>query len=287
MRAFVVDAFTTAIFGGNQAGVVLLDQGAPFPEEGLMQAVAGELKHSETAYVRPLGGNRFHIRYFTPAGEVDLCGHATIASFTLLRQLGQIGEGTFTLLTAAGEQEVRVEGEAVYLTISPVSVVRELTPEQGAELLAAYGLRPEQGWPGLAPALVNSGLTDIMLPVRDHGALMAAVQDEGAVTDLSRRYDVVGVHMFCPGQGDVAAYCSNFAPLWAIPEECATGTANAGLTRYLTERGVFPEGRVNRILQGEHMGRCSEIRTLARPGAPGVEVGGHAVISMEVLLRLP
>ena len=67
----------------------------------------------------------------------------------------------------------------------------------------------------------------------------------------------------------------------------ATGTANAGLTRYLTERGVFPEGRVNRILQGEHMGRCSEIRTLARPGAPGVEVGGHAVISMEVLLRLP
>ena len=70
----------------------------------------------------------------------------------------------------SGEQEVRVEGEAVYLTISPVSVVRELTPEQGAELLAAYGLRPEQGWPGLAPALVNSGLTDIMLPVRDHGA---------------------------------------------------------------------------------------------------------------------
>ena len=282
MRAFVVDAFTTAIFGGNQAGVVLLDQGAPFPEEGLMQAVAGELKHSETAYVRPLGGNRFHIRYFTPAGEVDLCGHATIASFSLLRQLGQIGEGTFTLLTAAGEQEVRVEGEAVYLTISPVSVVRELTPEQGAELLAAYGLRPEQGWPGLAPALVNSGLTDIMLPVRDHSVLMAAVQDEGAVTDLSRRYDVVGVHMFCPNTPDAAAHCRNFAPLYAIPEEAATGTSNGALTYYLFRRGLVAAGADNRFVQGEKMGKPSEIlsRLTETEGGVKVQVGGRAVLTL-------
>ena len=251
-----------------------------------MQAVAAELKHSETAYVRRLGKDQFHIRYFTPAGEVDLCGHATIGSFSLMDQLRLIGPGTYRLKTAAGDQVVRVEDGAVYLTISPVSVVRELSEDQGEKLLAAYGLSSEQGWPGMAPALVNSGLTDIMLPVRDHETLMAAVQDEAVVTELSRRYDVVGVHMFCPGQGKVSAFCSNFAPLWAIPEECATGTANAGLTCYLAKKGIFAEGRENLIVQGEHMGRRSEIRTLLRPESGGVEVGGNAVISMEVLLRL-
>lgn len=286
MRAFVVDAFTTELFGGNQAGVVLLDEGTPFPDEGLMRAIASELKHSETAYIRRTGERGFHIRYFTPAGEVDLCGHATIASFSLLRQLGVIGGGAFSLVTAAGEQAVRVEGDAVFLTISPTKVLRELTDGEREELLAAYGLDSGQGWPHMPAALVSSGLTDIMLPVRDHDVLMAAVQDEAAVTALSRRYDAVGVHMFCPGRGDIAAYCSNFAPLWAIPEECATGTSNAGLTRYLTGKGVLTEGRENRIIQGEHMGRRSEIRTLLHPGSEGVEVGGGAVISMELLLRL-
>ena len=285
-RAFVADAFTSTLFGGNQAGGVALDRGEPFPEENLMKALAGELKHSETAFVRPLGGNRFHIRYFTPAGEVDLCGHATIAAFAVLMELGLAGDGEFSLTTAAGEQKVRVAEGKVFLTISPTRVFRELSPEEGTELLAAYGLSPGQGWPGLAAALVNSGLTDIMLPVRDHEALMAAVQNEGLVSELSRKHDAVGVHMFCPGQGGISAYCSNFAPLWDIPEECATGTANAGLTRYLYSKGLFPAGQEHLILQGEHMGRPSEIRTLLQEGGEGVQVGGQAAISMELLLRL-
>lgn len=286
MKAFVVDAFTPVIFGGNQAGVVLLEDGAPFPEEALMLSLAGELKHSETAFIRLLGENRVHIRYFTPAGEVELCGHATIASFVLLRELGLIADGTFTLVTAAGEQRVRVEGKKVYLTISPTKVLRELSEEETMELLAAYSLSLADKWVDMPAVLVSSGLTDIMLPVRDHEALMAAVQDEAAVTELSRRYDAVGVHMFCPGRDGVSAYCSNFAPLWAIPEECATGTANGGLSEYLYRRGLFNAGEENLIVQGEHMQRPSEIRTRVTAGGGSVEVGGSAVVSMELLLRI-
>ena len=284
MRAFVVDAFTSKVFGGNQAGVVLLDDA--FPSEELMLALAAELKHSETAYVLLLGENKVYIRYFTPAGEVDLCGHATIASFSLLRELDMIPDGVFTLLTAAGEQSVRVEGGKVYLTISPTKVLRELTEEQTMELLAAYNLSLADEWVGMPAALVSSGLTDIMLPVRDHEALMAAVQDAPAVTELSRRYDAVGVHMFCPGDETVSAYCSNFAPLWDIPEECATGTANGGLSEYLYRRGIFRAGEENLIVQGEHMARRSEIRTRVSDGGGSVEVGGTAIVSMELLLKL-
>ena len=284
MRGFVADAFSSELFGGNQAGVILLQEGETFPAEELMCAIAGELKHSETAFVRPLTHDRLHIRYFTPAGEVDLCGHATIASFSVLRELGLLQGGTFTLVTAAGEQTVRVEDGKVFLTIRPVRRLRELTGEECAEVLAAYGLGPEHTWPGLQAALVNSGLTDILLPVRDREALMAAVQNEQAVSELSRRHDAVGVHMFCPGEGEISARCSNFAPLWDIPEECATGTANAGLTAYLVSRGILTANREHLIVQGEHMNRRSEIRTRS-VGDDAVEVGGTAVISMELLLR--
>ena len=284
MRGYVADAFSAEIFGGNQAGVILLE-GADFPADSLMQAVAAELKHSETAFVRKLDERTIHIRYFTPTGEVDLCGHATIASFSVLRELGMIRDGLFRLITAAGEQTVRVEDSKVFLTIRPVRILRELTNEETAALLAAYGLGQTDVWPGLPAALVDSGLTDIMLPVRDRETLMAAVQKDGEVSDLSRRHEAVGVHMFCPGEGEIAARCSNFAPLWGIPEECATGTANAGLTAYLTRQGVLPCEGEHLIVQGEHMGRRSEIRTRL-VGEDAVEVGGTAVISLELTLRV-
>ena len=84
MDLYIADGFTTQRFSGNPAGVALLGDEA-FPAEEWMRALAGELKHSETAFVRRTGEREFHIRYFTPAEEVELCGHATIASFTVLR----------------------------------------------------------------------------------------------------------------------------------------------------------------------------------------------------------
>ena len=112
--------------------------------------------------------------------------------------------------------------------------------------------------------------------------LMAAVQNEHAVTELSRRYDCVGVHMFCPGDETCTAYCSNFAPLYDIPEECATGTSNGALTYYLYRRGIVKPGHENVFLQGEHMGRPSEIRSRLTENGDQVliRIGGSAVMSM-------
>ena len=81
MKYFIVDAFTDEPFGGNPAGVVLIDT-AEFPDEKYMQQVAAEFRYSETAFVRRDGEEEFTVRYFTPCGEVDLCGHATIATFS-------------------------------------------------------------------------------------------------------------------------------------------------------------------------------------------------------------
>ena len=92
MKFQIVDAFTRQTFGGNPAGVVLLPEGAEFPADETMRKTAAELRYSETAFIKPLGGNRFHIRYFTPAAEVELCGHATIGSFHALQEMGLVAD---------------------------------------------------------------------------------------------------------------------------------------------------------------------------------------------------
>ena len=281
MRFYVADAFTARPFSGNQAGVVSLGEG-PFPEEALMRALAGELKHSETAFARRTGEQCFHIRYFTPAEEVDLCGHATIAAFTALREIGEIPAGSFALHTRSGDLEVTVEPDAVWMDMAPPAEGRTFSADEQAELYAAYGLSPSDRPENLEPQAVSTGLLDILLPVRDRAALNRAEQNEAEVCRLSEGYGVVGVHMFCLGAGDVTAYCRNFAPLYAIPEEAATGTSNGALTFYLYRRGLISPGEENCFIQGIAMGKPSEIlsRLTQEDGAVRVRVGGRAVLTL-------
>lgn len=283
MRFYVADAFAAQRFSGNQAGVVPLGE-EPFPEEALMRALAGELKHSETAFVRRTGERSFHIRYFTPAEEVDLCGHATVAAFTVLRQTGEIPAGQYALHTRSGDLEVSVEPEAVWMDMAPPVEGRAFSQEEQAELYAAYGLAPADRPEGLEPQAVSTGLMDILLPVRDITVLNRARQDEAEVCRLSERYGVVGVHMFCPKTEGLCegAYCRNFAPLYAIPEEAATGTSNGALTFYLYRRGLISPGTENSFIQGMAMGKPSEIlsRLSEESGAVRVRIGGRAVLTL-------
>ena len=284
MKAYVMDAFSAQIFGGNQAGVALVEA---YPADALMQQIAAEFKHSETAFVKVEDDGSVTLRYFTPAGEVDLCGHATIASFALLRKLDKIGDGLHTAHTKAGELNIDVSGDTVWMDMAPPVLLRELPEEEWGALYEAYGLTVDDCPAGFAPKIVSTGLADIMMPVRDHETLMRAVQNAPAVTELSKFYDVTGVHMFCLGE-DCTAYCSNYAPLYDIPEECATGTSNGALTYYLYLQGLVKAGEENIFVQGEHMSRPSEIRSRLKVegDAVTVQVGGRAVMSMECEIKL-
>lgn len=284
MEAYVMDAFSAVVFGGNQAGVVLPDRQL---SDEVMQKIAAEFKHSETAFVRVEDDGSVTLRYFTPAGEVDLCGHATIASFALLRRTDRIGDGVYTAHTRAAELQIRVNGETVWMDMAPPVLLRTLEEGEWVELYESYGLSVDDRPDGFVPKIVSTGLADIMMPVRDHETLMRAVQDERKVTELSKRYDVTGVHMFCVGD-NCTAYCSNYAPLYDIPEECATGTSNGALTYYLWLQGLVKEDAENIFVQGEHMNRPSEIRSrlVLDDGKPGVLIGGRAVMSMSCDLKI-
>lgn len=287
MRLFIVDAFAKRRFAGNQAGVALLPAGEDFPEPGFMQALAAELRHSETAFVKRLGPDRFRLRYFTPEGEVDLCGHATIAAFTVLREADGLPVGGCTALTRAGALAIQVEEEAVWMDMAPPRVLRALTDREAAAVYRAYGL-PEECRPVALPVqVVSTGLADVLLPVDSGETLAAAIQDEAEVKRLSEELDVVGVHMFCRTPGTQAvALCRNFAPRYAIPEEAATGTSNGALTWLLYEAGRIKEGEENSFLQGQAMGKPSLIRSrlTLEEGKPRIRVGGPAVVNLKLEL---
>ena len=285
MKAYVMDAFSAQIFGGNQAGVALPETTL---SDALMQQIAAEFKHSETAFVQKEADGTVTLRYFTPAGEVELCGHATIASFALLRSLDLLQDGLHTAHTKAGDLTIDVAGDTVWMDMAPPVLLRELPEGEWPALYEAYGLTVADRPEGFVPKIVSTGLADIMMPVRDHDTLMRAVQNAPVVTELSKHYDVTGVHMFCLGGEDCTAYCSNYAPLYDIPEECATGTSNGALTYYLYLQGLVKAGEENVFVQGEHMNRPSEIRSRLKVDGDTVtvQVGGRAVMSMECEVKV-
>jgi PhzF family phenazine biosynthesis protein len=283
MEFYIADAFARVPFSGNQAGIVPLGTDA-FPSETFMRGLAGELKHSETAFVRQTGPDSFHIRYFTPAEEVDLCGHATIASFTVLRETGAVPAGRYALHTRSGDLQIDISKTAIWMDMAPPKDGQTFTETEQAGLYAAYGLALSDRPEGLEPQAVSTGLMDILLPVRDLTILNRAVQNEAEVCRLSKKYGVVGVHMFCPSLEGFSrgTHCRNFAPLYAIPEEAATGTSNGALTYYLYRRGFLAPGAENRFIQGEAMGKPSEIlsRLNDAGGEISVRVGGTAALSL-------
>ena len=280
MKLFIVDAFTDQLFGGNQAGVALLRESQPFPEDRLMQKIAAELKHSETAFVRREAANAFRLRYFTPEGEVALCGHATVSAFTVLRNTSEIACGEYLAKTQSGDLRVMVEPDRIWLEMPRGELLQELNEEEAARVYRAYGLTPADQPDGMRPSIVKVGLPDILLPVGSKHALDHAIQDREEVVRLSRDFGLVGVHMFfCPNEGTPTAHCRNFAPLFGIDEESATGTSNASLTHYLNAQGRVAPDAINTFAQGEAMGKPSQI--LSKVDSQGnIWIGGSAVISV-------
>lgn len=282
MKLYIVDAFTEKPFGGNTAGVVLLEPGAVFPDEEWMRSLAAELRYSETAFVRRDGAAEFTVRYFTPAGEIDLCGHATIASFGVLFREGFVPDGTRCLNhTRAGDLEVVVGEQVMMQMAAPQRVGGFEEPVQLGDLLSAMGgLNPEQlgQWPA---ETFSTGLPDIILPLRDVATLQSLQPDMSLLHALSDRLDVVGVHAFAIDPNDAyTAHVRNFAPRYGIPEESATGTANAALTGYLYHHRIIGDGARCFFLQGEAMGRPSLIQTTLqiKKGIPDIRVGGPYAI---------
>lgn len=277
MKYYIVDAFTTEAFGGNPAGVVLLGTEGKFPSDELMRQVAAELRYSETAFVQQNGPTEFTIRYFTPTNEVDLCGHATIASFGVLRHEGIVSDGAMCMNhTLAGDLGVKIGGQVMMQMASGSLVDKALDCDRLHRIMAGTSSKSFI-WPDLPVEIISTGLPDIIMPVSSVEALNAMCPDMAALTELSRELGVVGVHAMALTDDGFTAHVRNFGPLYGIPEESATGTANAALTHYLARHGVIIPPCDCRFLQGEAMNRPSVVASALQQDA-SIWVGGDSRI---------
>ena len=291
MRFQIVDVFTDELFGGNPAGVVCLPEGTDFPDDEWMRKTAAELRYSETAFVKQTGDKEFHVRYFTPAAEVDLCGHATIGSSYALLHDGIVQPGdTIRYNTLAGPIDIVVDEDGILMSMGdPVSYgpmerggAVDLYHVLGRE---AHGqdLCTQDADVRLVPELVSTGLIDIMTPVKDLEELNAIKPNFDALAELSKKFEVVGAHAFTLNAEDGLIHARNFAPLYDIDEEAATGTSNGALAFYLFSHGLVEEDKVYTVVQGEAMDRPSKItfRVSIENDQPRVYVGGSAAVLAE------
>lgn len=285
-RTLLVDAFTDDPLTGNPAGLVPDAEGLDTDQ---MQAIARELNASETAFLTPGDEADRRIRYFTPATEVDLCGHATIASHAFLHAEGEIDAGTHTLATDAGVLDIDVEEDGtVWMTQAPPEVNEtDVSHEEAAAALGIDLDALEDVGGDLPIARATTGLPFLVVPVGFLEPLGEADPDMAAVESLCEDAGTTGVYAFTFDAIDPEATLHGrmFAPGAGVPEDPVTGTASGAVGAYLRRFEAFdalPEEML--FEQGHFVDRPGRVRVRAREE---IRVGGRAVVSMDGELSVP
>ena len=266
-------AFSTDPAGGNPAGVVL-DAGGL--DERAMQAIAAEVGYSETAFLVPVSAGRHRVRYFSPLAEVAFCGHATIASAVALAHRDGPGELLFD--TNAGEIAVRTEQGADAVLASLVSVPTTTRPATDGELSALLGaLRwaPDDLDPAWPAHVANAGNDHPVLAAASRARLADLDYDFAALGDLMRERGWTTIALFWP-EDEHTVHTRDPFPVGGVVEDPATGAAAAAFGGYLRSTGRVGAPRRLLLVQGEDMGRRSELVVDVAPDDPRVTVSGSA-----------
>ncbi|HEX4809906.1 MAG TPA: PhzF family phenazine biosynthesis protein [Bryobacteraceae bacterium] len=210
---YKVDAFTSAVFAGNPAAVCPLREWLP---DETLQAIANENNLAETAYFVP-AGDRFHLRWFTPAVEVDLCGHATLASaYVLFEALGHGGEA-ISFDTKSGELTVRRKGDLLEM---------DFPSRPPAQVDIHNGLTKSLG--GLPVEVLAA--RDYLVRYHSEAEVRALEPDMEALKHIDR-FAVIAT-----APGEHCDFVSRFfAPGKGVPEDPVTGSAHCTLIPYWAE----------------------------------------------------
>ncbi|ALO44478.1 PhzF family phenazine biosynthesis protein [Pseudoalteromonas phenolica] len=276
-KATLVNSFTLDGKGGNPAGVVLnADDLSKSEKLKIAQAVG----YSETAFVSKDDEVDFEVSFFTVTDEVDFCGHATLATFSTLFSKNLISAGKYKQRTKAGILSVNVEedGRVVMEQACP-SYLQTFEYDDIAELIGLpFDILSSTQLP---IEVISTGLNDVIVPV-PLGYLDKLEVDNEKLSEFCDKYDLIGMHAFELNDSDseFTASCRNFAPLFGIPEESATGSSSGALACYLVKHVFAGEETFDFVFeQGRAMGCASRLSAsvkLENGQVSKIEVGGEA-----------
>jgi len=213
---FQIDAFTTRRFHGNPAAVMPLDK---LPDDAVMQSIAAENNLAETAFIVP-DGRDYRIRWFTPATEVPLCGHATLARAAAVMERLEPERTEVIFHSASGPLTVKRVGKG-YVMDFPARPSKKITTPRG--LAKALGIMPVN---------VYAETTNYMAVLKGAQQVRELKPDFAAIARLDRG----GVIVTAPGDGEYDIVSRYFAPAKGVPEDPVTGSAHCMLTQYWAGR---------------------------------------------------
>lgn len=228
MQIRIVNAFTDQPFGGNPAGIVLLD-GEEYPEDAWLQQMAAQVNLSETAFALPLPNSDeadWALRWLTPVAEVDMCGHATLATAHVLHSTGT-ATGTVRFATRSGVLTTTVSDDGAITMdfptapLAPVQAPAELSEALGAEPLSTYSTGPQVG--------------DLLVELADEQTVRGLSPDLAALVRIGGRGVITTARAEAPeGPYDFASRC--FFPGIGVAEDPVTGSAHTALAPFWSQR---------------------------------------------------
>jgi trans-2,3-dihydro-3-hydroxyanthranilate isomerase len=287
-RAFLIDAFTDEALSGNAAGVMPNAAGL---SDDQRQAIARELAVSETAFLTDSERADRRIRYFTPTTEVDLCGHATVASHAHLFEEGEIEAGTHTLETNVGVLDIEVRSDGTVWMGQDEPRIERVDPDYGtvAEALGIDHAALTDVGADLPLAVSSTGFPVLVVPVNFLEHLGNADPDDREIAELCEDVGAMGLYAFTFDSlaPESTLHGRMFAPRAGIPEDPVTGTASGAAGAYLREFEAFGDSGVPEEMvfeQGHFVNRPGEVRV--RVGE-AIRVGGRAVEALSGTLRVP
>ncbi|WP_294666198.1 PhzF family phenazine biosynthesis protein [uncultured Fusobacterium sp.] len=289
-KLLIYDSFTTEVFKGNPAGVLL---GADGLKDEEMQNIAKELGYPETVFLFLSKPEKIKVRFFTPKEEIDLCGHATIAYGTALVECGIIQ-------VAEGENQIGIETN---LGILPIVIkmknnkVENVMMYQASpkidqnfiinknELAEALNISSDSFEDGIEIVKAYTGVWDLMIPLKRKEILNEINGNMEKIRKISEKLDIISLHPFYIEKigTETKLYARNFAPIVDIDEEAATGTSNGALIYYLYTIEKIESGKIIVVTQGEKLGKKSEImgKVQIKDEKLDVLIGGTAVKFVE------
>ena len=286
-----VDAFTDAPLGGNPCAVVFdTDE----MNSATMLAIAREMNLSETAFVRRSAIADFGVRYFTPAEEIPLAGHPTLATARALVDTGRLALREpvthLRLELNVGPIEVAIHARDGHIHNIVMSQKKPqfLAIHDPAEVMPIFGLSPKDALPGVPIQTVSTGTPQLMIAVRDLEVLRRIRLDVAAYGAYRARSDFFSPHLFCL-EGITPAgqtFARHFGVPPDTPEDPFTGSATGGMAAFLWRYGLL-KVPVFVAEQGHWMqrpGRAS-VEVIGPPeDIETVNVGGNAVTVMQAKL---
>ncbi len=264
-----VDAFTDRPLGGNPCAILFDTDDL---DDETMLSIAREMNLSETSFVRRSEVADYGVRYFTPAEEIPLAGHPTIATVYALIDAGRLAlTGDLTQITLEMQVgvipvEIHAEEGEVQRIVMTQKKPQFMATYLASEVMPVFGLAEEDALPGVPIQTVSTGTPQLMIPVQSMEALRRAQVDVPAYSALRAASDFFSPHLFCL-EGITEAgqtFARHFGVPPDTPEDPFTGSATGGMAAYLWRYGLIDSPQF--IAEQGHW--------MQRPGQATVEVVG-------------